>query len=78
MSLLCILCGFVSFYLGQPLKNIKPVLRSWAMQTQTMNHSGPEEGWPDLVGALCAQEKRWALLLLGSMFCQCPSGQAGL
>ena len=78
MSLLCILRGFVSFYLGQPLKNIKPVLRSWAMQTQTMTHSGPEEGWPDLVGALCAQEKQWALLLLGSMFCQCPSGQAGL
>lgn len=54
------------------------MLRSWAMQTQTMNHSGPEDGWPDLVGALCAQEKQWALLLLGSMFCQCPSGQAGL
>lgn len=78
MPLLCILCGFVQFYLGQPFKNIKTTLRSWTMQTQAMSHSGPADGWPAVVGPLCAREKRWALLSLSSTFCQRPSGRAGL
>lgn len=72
MPLLCILCGFVQFYLGQPFKNAKTTLRSWTMQTQAMSHSGPTDGWPAVVGPLCAREKRWALLSLSSTFCQRP------
>lgn len=69
---------FVLVYLGQPFKNIKTTLRSWTMQTQAM--------WPQWSNQMVGQPWFLALCVLGRsgglccrwMFCQRPSGRAGL